>query len=254
MMEMFLKNDPSRNQSSQRRLNQSYLMMAVVKHAMANSVLGRKVIFLRSDKILAALYWFITGVVLSACVTVNVYFPAAAAERAADRIIQDVWREAPGDAEMPAPSTSPTPQSQQPTTPIHPIAVWERVLNMLIRPAQAAAADININTPEINRLKNAMAARFQRLAKYFSSGAVGLTRNGLLAVRDLNTVPLPERATVNRLVNQDNNDRNALYREIARANNHPEWESDIRSVFAREWIDNARSGWWYQSAGGWVKK
>lgn len=30
--------------------------------------------------------------VLSACVTINIYFPAAAAEKAADKIIDDVWQ------------------------------------------------------------------------------------------------------------------------------------------------------------------
>jgi hypothetical protein len=44
---------------------------------------------------------------LSACVTINIYFPAAAAEKAADKIIDDVWQlkddakisvEKPGDA------------------------------------------------------------------------------------------------------------------------------------------------------------
>ncbi len=229
-----------------------YSLARAIDLAMASGGLYKR--RLKSVSWLAVLSGFITVIVLSACVTVNVYFPAAAAEQAADRIIQDVWREAPVDTEMPAPSPSPSPQSQQPAGSVHHMAVWERMLNVFIRPAQAANADININTPTINRLKNAMAARFQGLVNYFSSGAVGLTRDGLLAVRDLNAVPLPERATVNRLVAQDNNDRNALYREIARANNHPEWESDIRSVFARQWIDNARSGWWYQSAGGWVKK
>lgn len=29
---------------------------------------------------------------LSACVTINIYFPAAAAEKAADRIIDEVWQ------------------------------------------------------------------------------------------------------------------------------------------------------------------
>ena len=29
---------------------------------------------------------------LAACVTINIYFPAAAAERAADRIIDEVWQ------------------------------------------------------------------------------------------------------------------------------------------------------------------
>lgn len=30
--------------------------------------------------------------ILSACVTINIYFPAAAAEKAADKIIDDVWQ------------------------------------------------------------------------------------------------------------------------------------------------------------------
>ena len=29
---------------------------------------------------------------LSACVTINIYFPAAAAEKAADKIIGEVWQ------------------------------------------------------------------------------------------------------------------------------------------------------------------
>lgn len=37
---------------------------------------------------------------LSACVTINIYFPAAAAEKAADKIIEEVWQNQP--AEKPA--------------------------------------------------------------------------------------------------------------------------------------------------------
>jgi hypothetical protein len=44
--------------------------------------------------------------VLSACVTINIYFPAAAAEKAADKIIDEVWQLKDGqqapDAEKPA--------------------------------------------------------------------------------------------------------------------------------------------------------
>jgi hypothetical protein len=40
---------------------------------------------------------------LAACVTINIYFPAAAAEKAADRIIDEVWqlqqKDAPNKAE-----------------------------------------------------------------------------------------------------------------------------------------------------------
>jgi hypothetical protein len=39
---------------------------------------------------------------LGACVTINIYFPAAAAERAADRIIDEVWQLKPDAAKPPA--------------------------------------------------------------------------------------------------------------------------------------------------------
>ena len=32
------------------------------------------------------------AVVLASCVTINIYFPAAAAEKAADKIIDEVWQ------------------------------------------------------------------------------------------------------------------------------------------------------------------
>lgn len=34
----------------------------------------------------------LAALTLSACVTINIYFPAAAAEKAADKIIDEVWQ------------------------------------------------------------------------------------------------------------------------------------------------------------------
>jgi uncharacterized protein YdbL (DUF1318 family) len=67
-------------------------------------------------------------------------------------------------------------------------------------------------------------------------------------------VPLKDRNTVNTLIAEENQDRNALYAEIARANGHPEWESEIQETFARRWISNATKGWWYQQGGSWQQK
>ncbi len=41
---------------------------------------------------------------LAACVTINIYFPAAAAEKAADKIIDEVWqiKDKPADEQVPA--------------------------------------------------------------------------------------------------------------------------------------------------------
>ncbi len=182
---------------------------------------------------------------LVACVTINIYFPAAAAEKAADRIIEDVWGKPPEAPEAAAPPQS---SQAQPMTGL----VW--LLDLLIPAAQAQQANINIDTPAINRLKGSMAARHRQLEPFYDGGGVGLTQDGLIAVRDLNAVPLAQRGAINQLVAQENQDRNALYQEIARANGHPEWEADIRATFSRQWVANARRGWWYQGRGGWQKK
>ena len=72
------------------------------------------------------------------------------------------------------------------------------------------------------------------------------------------SIPLSARTSVNQLVADDNRDRSALYREIAAANGHPEWQAQIQATFARRWIDLAQSGWYYQSGGqtgsGWKAK
>jgi uncharacterized protein YdbL (DUF1318 family) len=100
-----------------------------------------------------------------------------------------------------------------------------------------------------------MGSRQGGLSGYYRSGAIGFDNNGMVAVRDLGAVPLPERGKLRQLVADENRDRNALYREIARANGHPEWESDIRNTFARVWVQEAGRGYWYQDAGGqWRQK
>jgi uncharacterized protein YdbL (DUF1318 family) len=117
-----------------------------------------------------------------------------------------------------------------------------------------AAADLEINTPAISALKASMQARHGQLSPFYSSGAVGLTKDGMIAIKDANAVPLKDRGALNGLVSAENTDRANLYKEIATANGHPEWQGDIQNTFAGRWIDKAQSGWFYQSGGGWAKK
>jgi hypothetical protein len=44
----------------------------------------------------------VAALALAGCVTINIYFPAAAAERAADRIIDEVWQLKPDGVKPPA--------------------------------------------------------------------------------------------------------------------------------------------------------
>ena len=134
------------------------------------------------------------------------------------------------------------------------IAYSMLLAGLLIAPLVQAAADLEINTPAISTIKNSMQARHGQLSGFYASGAVGFTRDGLVAVRDANAVPLAQRQSVNALVAAENNDRNALYKEIANANSHPEWEAEVRSTFAQRWIQKAQGGWYYQDGSGWAKK
>lgn len=51
-----------------------------------------------------------TGALLGGCVTINIYFPAAAAEKAADRIIEEVWQLQKSET-RPAPGAMPAPEA-----------------------------------------------------------------------------------------------------------------------------------------------
>ncbi len=48
---------------------------------------------------------------LTACVTINIYFPAAAAQAAADKIIDDVWKMNEADADKIDDSSSNTTET-----------------------------------------------------------------------------------------------------------------------------------------------
>lgn len=186
---------------------------------------------------------------LSACVTINVYFPAAAAEKAADRIIEDVWGT---DAQKSNTNKRSELRPLQPERVL--LAAAGAVLDLLV-PTANAQADLNIATPVVKQLTASMETRHAQLKKYYDSGAVGLTRDGLIEIRDQNLVPLPERNAARKLVADENADRANLYREIANANGHPEWEADIRKTFAERWIGRASAGWYVQDEKGqWKQK
>lgn len=189
---------------------------------------------------------------LLACVTINVYFPAAAAETAAQTIVRDVLGEQP-----PKPSQQQMPDNEQESrlpTDADTDFRFGALVNLLISPA-SAQANIKINTPLINQLRASLKRRQPKIQPHLNSGALGLDRDALVSIRKLDAVPLKARNTVKKLVADENRDRNALYKEIARANGHPEWEKNIRETFARVWVEESGSGVWYRDANGkWRQK
>jgi uncharacterized protein YdbL (DUF1318 family) len=192
---------------------------------------------------------------IAACVTINVYFPAAAADKAADQVINDITGGAAKGG-----TTTPPQSNLVPLRTAEPnflVAALGATLEWLVPAAQAQGADaLNVSSPAITHITASMAARFGELRKFFESGAIGLTKDGNVDVRDLNAVGLADRATAKRLVSEDNADRAQLYAEIAKANSHPDWEADIRKSFAKRWVaTGAQPGWYYQGEdGSWKQK
>jgi hypothetical protein len=186
---------------------------------------------------------------LTACVTINVYFPAAEAREAAKEFVDKVIGE---DAQPSAPAPAPEDQDSGGGMALR----FDPLMLLGIGTAHAQGTpDITIKTPAIQAIQARMAGRFDgTLRKHFDSGALGFTGNGEVAVRDASKIALPDRVKVNQAVADQNRDSKAVYREIAVANKHPEWESQIREVFAKQWVASAKSGWWYQSGGSGKQK
>ncbi|MDT3669607.1 MAG: YdbL family protein [Aromatoleum sp.] len=131
---------------------------------------------------------------------------------------------------------------------------WLAIILFAAAGLAVAQGNLEIDTPAIGALKQSMQQRHAQLAPLYDSGVIGLAADGNITLRDASGLPLAQRGPVNALVAAENADRAALYREIARANGHPEWEADVRATFAERWIDRAPAGWWVQRGGGWGRK
>ncbi len=199
--------------------------------------------------VLAAMLALLVG-----CVTINVYFPAAAAQKAADQVIGNIMGpDSQGATPAPA-SSAPTASSDNGA----PQPLGMRMLDAVIPAASAAQSEPNLDvkTPAIQAIEARMRGRFQSILKgLLDSGAIGFTHDGDVAVHDASRIPLSQRAQANQAIAAENADRAQLYKQIADANGHPEWAQRMRESFAKQWISRARSGWYYKDASGnWKRK
>ena len=75
-------------------------------------------------------------------------------------------------------------------------------------------------------------------------------------MRNADGLNLKERAEAQQSLDAENRDREALYAEIAKANNIDSNSiPKIKAIFAKSWSDQARPGWWIQDgSGSWRRK
>ena len=196
---------------------------------------------------------------LAACITINVYFPEAAVKELAQQIEDEVQRTAEGKpAPTPAPEPTATPAAGSGTAPQE--SLLSCILSLGATTAYAAEDEVaapEITTPAIRKIIDSRATRLAAINDLKANGVIGEGNQALVVVRDLDAIQgLKQRADAQKLVKDENADREQLFKEIAAAKNVDLAQlPQIRATYAETLREKARPGDWIQLPDeSWVEK
>lgn len=187
-------------------------------------------------KIAAGIFLFI----LTACVTINIYFPAAKVQKAAEEIVRDVRGEDATDQQK-------APESEHDTTPLSRLH--------FISEAWAQGQELHVSNATIRTLKNRLKSAYPLLRQWLMDGVLGENYEGYLTLRNEQGLNLRDKVSVKRIMNEENSNRKALYKAVAAALNVPPSEiSRVGRIFAQQWQKTALPGTWTEKEPGkWTK-
>jgi len=174
---------------------------------------------------------------IAACVTVNIYFPAAEVKKTADEFVDDVYKKD-------------TSESGEEQSSLHRFLEW-------LGPQEARAQKASqVSNAAIRGLKAQIGEHHSKLEPFYASGAIGITNDGYLTIKDKSKLSLSELGKVRQLVEKDNRARKQLYKEVVKALDLEQSQiSRVESIFADTWRNKAASGWWIQKDdGSWTRK
>jgi uncharacterized protein len=139
----------------------------------------------------------------------------------------------------------------------HALALLAFFLSLPAAAAPPAAGEINLDvgTPPVMVAKHSLAQRSSRLIRFYEAGIVGLGNDGMVKMRDASRLSLPQRQIAEKLIDQENPERNSLIFAIAEAHGGKDAQDAVRAAQVKRWKDQFRSGWWIQDAEGtWHQK
>ena len=152
---------------------------------------------------------FFISLITLACVTVNVYFPEAAVQKAADQFVERVKK-----------GTNTETQKKKEGS-----SLWFP----LIASAYAQERQIRIDFPEIQIAETKLRSSYQQLLPYLNSGTVYEGDDGYLKQRNLEPRMLG-------VFNQHNELRRSVYTKILKLNGLPTSEMGrVGRIFGRSW-------------------
>lgn len=210
----------------------------------------------------------VCGLLVScAIITVNVYFP--------EKAVKDAYKSVDGMMLKGSGDTTPSPENQPPegaekNPDIKPQSRIMRMLPELSFVATAHAAESTADElavelasmPEVTSAYEAMNRNLARVRELLSIGAVGLSSQGLIAVRDKDKVT-PQDET---MLKAENVARKAIITGMAKAilkiNKQTEAKTDMNQLlgksaatYAEAKRDEALPGWWLQLPNSkWIQK
>jgi len=178
----------------------------------------------RYNKPLWVSVFFLLSTVL-ACVTINIYFPAEEVETVAEDIVDDIRGQKPDG----------TQKNKQKDSSL-------QLLRLCLAPGTAWAADATqVSNPTIRGLKEQMKRRYQQMKPFYQQGKLVEKNDGFVDIKDMGGLGLKEKRDLKALVDAENNDRKALYREVAKAMEiDPSQVGRIGEIFAKEWQKSVR--------------
>jgi uncharacterized protein YdbL (DUF1318 family) len=182
---------------------------------------------------------------LAGCITVNVYFPESAVQKAADDFVNDLYRET--ESKKINKETTLNDRNRSNDTSIIPYEFFISSAN--------ADESISVSTPKTAAIKSRMASRVSEIVDYKSKGFLGESNDGLLVLKE-SPGDLKSKAALQRLIQQENSDRNELYVEVQMANKlQDQGQKRIRAHFSSAFQLHSPAGSWVQKDNGeWVKK
>ncbi len=200
-----------------------------------------------------------------ACVTINVYFPEAKIQDLSQRIEDEVAQRAVEleegtgeDGAAPEGTADENPPADEDPPEVTPGRASALSLLLGATPAYAQSVpDPGVSNPAIRAIIDARAARVQQINDFKSRGLIGESNQALLEARSLDSISdLRQRAALQKLVKDENADRERLYKEVAAAEGVDLAQLPrIRQTYAETLRNNARSGDWIQLPGGqWKQK
>lgn len=187
-------------------------------------------------------FTFVLVFALASCVslTINVYFPTKEIEKAADQIEERV-RTGQGTEGLDPSSFN--------TLDNVPRARFALSLGGLEASAQDAL-NLDIKTPLILKIIESRTERYKKeIETPMNSGVLGEGWNGYLALRDKTGLDLKALTQFKKLIDNENQDRKALYEEILRANKvelTKENMAKVESLFALAIRGKMKEGQWFE--------